>query len=123
MVLDQLALYHAATHDILNKYPGGKEAFTKENDIAMYSDLLFEGSEEMIKMNEWWIGSLYKSTVDIIGDHCTVPFVDDHYPGRMEKYSKTKNMKNVLKGLPEKREKQFECLIHGDAWCNNFLFK
>merc|ERR1711860_300460 len=85
--------------------------------------MMFEGSEDMRNLNEMWFSGLFQGFIDIIRDQCNTPFINDHYPERMEKYNKTKDMKHVFKGFPEKQDKQFECLVHGDAWCNNFLFK
>ena len=115
MVLEQLAYFHVQSYHFINNYTGGEKIFKK--DFWTMNGDNYAGTERQQELMDTMFETFYKTFEAMME-----VFLDDK-----------KNLERVKlfgKGLIELMAKVhkpsdngFNCLIHNDAWINNFMFK
>ncbi len=120
LVLQQLARLHATSYHFLTTFPGGVEAFKKEFDIFTSETWFRKGSEQLEEQTEQMFAGIFASFTTIVEEFC------HDNPGLVDKLKefntvRKKRVDNIHR--PAEDVKGFNCMLHNDSWCNNFLFK
>ena len=113
----KLAGMHAASYHFLQTFPGGLEAFKRDYVHFIMDTWLPAENEEQKKRSEREMTFGYEVLTRLI---------DAHHPNR-ELAAKMvafqpKHMTHLL-AVTKTDPEEFNCLLHNDAWCHNFMFK
>ncbi len=114
-ILDQLARFHAASYTYINNYKGGLEQFKAENPDYIADEWIPNATEELKKENDGSLMSCFGLAVTAskeYGDVAVAKKAEAIVP----------KVVDLVYGRIRTSEDEFNCLIHNDAWCNNFMF-
>lgn len=121
LVLDQLARLHSASYHFLQTF--GVEEFKREFPVFVH-DLWIPngGSEAMDKTFEGVLASSYGSFVTAMESFLDREEFPD-LPLKLKQFDKVRVETAKRAHRTEQGEGSFNCILHNDAWCNNFMFK
>lgn len=118
LVLEQLALIHATSYHFIQTYPGGLEKF-KQDFEEMISNQWFRHDPKEDVSFERFLANQDVTFVQI-GEEAG-PRVRRGLLEKVKKFSLSR--KKIVDQVLAVKEEQFNCIVHGDSWCNNFLFR
>ncbi len=115
-VLEQLARFHAASHHFLQTYEGGLDKFKEDYPIYIHNKWIPSGD------NTKFIYAMYADMWESISDITKEYGTDEAMVAKVRAMGTTVFTDRLKSVIPPK-QKGFNCLTHGDPWCNNFMFK
>ena len=122
LILTQLAEFHATTYHMIQTYEGGLGQFRKEFPHLNQAKWI-EQNENMDRTFEGMIRNSCEVLLSILES--------DHGEEEPELYEKAKkffdksdmSLMDRVSTCHVPKEEGFSCLVHNDAWYNNFMFK
>ena len=115
VVLEQLAYFHAQSYHFINNYTGGEKTFKKDfwtmngtnyTPTDIQQDLVDTMSETFYKTFETMMEAFLEDKENL---------------ERVKRFGKVR--KEHVAKVNKPSETGFNCLIHNDAWINNFMFR
>jgi hypothetical protein len=117
LVLDQLARLHASSHHYVETYPGGLDKFTKDFPIYIKDSWLPAETKEMEEKNDKEILFGVDLMLSILKKYSK----DTELTEKVVKFRD--HLLKSVKGAIASKKDAFNCLLHNDAWCHNFMFR
>ena len=116
MVLQHLAQIHAYSYAWIDTYFGGLSNFEKDFWPLTGDNWLYAENQEMEVLNDTMCNNAFDFLIVIL----EAMDYDQSVIDRVKAFSKVR-MEVVKSVHPPKGT--FNCMSHGDAWSNNFMFK
>jgi thiamine kinase-like enzyme len=117
LVLSSLAYFHAASHHFIETYSGGGLAKFKSDFPIVNHTIRHRVALERTPVRNAKMCLTFDVLVQVVKKFGG----DDDLTRKFVRSSET-----IVKQLLETHvvsEGEFNCLLHNDAWCNNFMFR
>jgi hypothetical protein len=118
LVLEQLSRFHAASYQFIDEFPGGGlDKFKEVYSLFNHDKWLPSGGE-----NDKLVDAMYLNMWHTLS---AIVIEYSKNEGLVKKLSAMggSDFSNHILSVMKPKEGGFNCLIHSDAWCNNFMFK
>lgn len=117
LVLVQLARIHGLSYHMIEKYDGGLDRFKKDY-YNMTNDAWFNNeTQEMKEMMTMIFDSTFANYMAVLDKYMD----DEALMTKVREFNKIRAAK--VEAIHPPKEGGFNCLLHNDAWCNNFMFR
>ncbi len=116
-IIDQLARMHAASYAYMDSYPnGGLEQFKKDNPGFISDKWIPADTPETEQEND----NFFLFSMSLVATAVKEYTGDKELTAKLEKFMA--RCIESTKACITTIEEDFNCLLHNDAWCNNFMF-
>ncbi len=116
--LEWMARMHAASYHYLRTYEGGLAKFGAEFSSVIHDDWVSQRDKMMKMFLEAFLGSADTAFKAIIAEH-----LKEKRPDLVQRVMQFRERHGERLASLHNAMGSFSCLIHNDAWTNNFLFK
>ncbi len=116
LVLEQLSRLHAASHDYIDKFDGGAAGFVKTYPFFRHDRWFPSGGA--LAFLDFIHAQIWDTIEGVVTEFCE----DGELVGKVKRMQKADFIARMEAVVPAK-EGAFNCLVHGDPWGHNFMFK